>query len=216
MDILQFTGHSLLFSFFPELMTGDRSLKVLAEIIVNVSDRNIIIIIEMFKSEVYTRRREELQKKLRTGLALFPGNSEAPVNYPDNAYHFRQDSNFLYFFGHDIPGLAGLIDFDSGKEWIFGNDFDMDDIIWMGPQPAVKDLALKCGISNTGHSVKLEEVVRTALSKRRKVHFLPPYRGETKIWLGQLLKENPCQMKTLASPDLIRAVVSHAVDQGKS
>ncbi len=162
----------------------------------------------MFKSEVYTRRREELQKKLRTGLALFPGNSEAPVNYPDNAYHFRQDSNFLYFFGHDIPGLAGLIDFDSGKEWLFGNDFDMDDIIWMGPQPAIKDLALKCGISNTGPLSTLEEVVRTALSKRRKVHFLPPYRGETKIWLGQLLKENPCQMKTLASPDLIRAVVA--------
>jgi hypothetical protein len=94
----------------------------------------------MFKSEVYSRRREELRKKIKTGLAIFIGNIEAPMNYPANTYHFRQDSDFLYFFGLDIPGFAGLIDFDSGKEWIFGNDFDLDDIIWMGPQPTVKDL----------------------------------------------------------------------------
>lgn len=162
----------------------------------------------MFKSEVYTRRREELQKKVRSGLAIFPGNNEAPMNYPANTYHFRQDSDFLYFFGLDIPGLTGAIDFDSGKEWIFGNDFDLDDIIWMGPQPTVDELARKCGIINTGPLSKLEEFVATAIQKKRKVHFLPPYRGETKMLLGTLLKENPCGMKTLASSDLIRAVVS--------
>ena len=162
----------------------------------------------MFKGEVYTRRREELQKKIKTGLALFIGNNEAPMNYPANTYHFRQDSDFLYFFGLDFPGLAGLMDFDSGKDWIFGNDFDMDDIIWMGPQPTVKDLAIRCGIANTASISKLEETVKDALSKKRKIHFLPPYRGETKMMLGALLKENPCQMKTLASPDLVRAVVS--------
>jgi Xaa-Pro aminopeptidase len=162
----------------------------------------------MFKSEVYTRRRAELQKKLKSGIALFTGNSESPMNYPANTYHFRQDSDFLYFFGLDIPGLSGVMDFDSGKDWIFGNDFDMDDIVWMGPQPSVKDLALKCGVSNTASPAKLEEIVNGALSRKRKVHFLPPYRGETKMMLGSLLKENPCQMKTMASQDLIRAVVS--------
>jgi Xaa-Pro aminopeptidase len=162
----------------------------------------------MFKSEVYSRRREELQKKLKGGIALFIGNSESPMNYPDNTYHFRQDSDFLYFFGLDIPGLSGVMDLDSGKDWIFGNDFTMDDILWMGPQPSVKDLALKCGVLNTSSLVKLDEVVSGALAKKRKVHFLPPYRGETKMKLGSLLKENPCQMKTMASQDLIRAVVS--------
>jgi Xaa-Pro aminopeptidase len=162
----------------------------------------------MFKAEVYIKRREELQKKIRTGLALFTGNNEAPMNYPANTYHFRQDSDFLYFFGIDIPGLTGVIDFDSGKEWIFGNDFDMDDIIWMGPQPTVKDLALRCGVTNTASVAKLGDMINEALAKKRKVHFLPPYRGETKMLLGSLLKENPCQMKTPASPELIRAVVS--------
>jgi Xaa-Pro aminopeptidase len=162
----------------------------------------------MFKSEVYIKRREELHKKMKTGLALFIGNIEAPMNYPANTYHFRQDSDFLYFFGLDIPGLAGVMDFDSGKDRIFGNDCDIDDIIWMGPQPTVKELALKCGVVDIAPMAKLEETIKDALSKKRKIHFLPPYRGETKMILGSLLKENPCQMKTLASVDLIKAVIS--------
>jgi len=162
----------------------------------------------MFKSEVYTKRREQLREKVKTGIALFIGNKEAPMNYPDNTYHFRQDSDFLYFFGIDLPGLTGYMDFDSGKDKIFGNDYDIDDIIWMGPQPTVKELALKCGISDTAPMAKLGDAIKDAQSKKRKIRFLPPYRGETKMILGSLLKENPCQMKTLASVELIKAVIS--------
>jgi Xaa-Pro dipeptidase len=162
----------------------------------------------MFKSEVYIKRREELHKKLKTGIAVFISNLEAPMNYPDNTYHFRQDSDFLYFFGIDLPGFVGLMDFDSGKDRIFGNDYDMDDIIWMGPQPTIKELALKCGISDTASMPKLVDTIKDAQMKKRKIHFLPPYRGETKMKLGALLKENPCQMKTLASVDLIKAVIT--------
>jgi Xaa-Pro aminopeptidase len=162
----------------------------------------------MFKSEVYIKRREQLRKLMKSGVALFIGNNESPFNYPANTYHFRQDSDFLYFFGLDHPGFAALIDFDSGTDMVFGNDFDVDDIIWMGPQPTVRDLAAGCGVTNTAPMSKLEEKIQDALSKGRKVHFLPPYRGESKMILGSLLKENPCQMKTLASADLIRAVVS--------
>lgn len=161
----------------------------------------------MFKSDVYEKRRISLHKSMKSGIGLFIGNVEAPMNYPANAYHFRQDSDFLYFFGLDLPGFVGVMDFDTGKDWIFGDDFSLDDIIWMGPQPSVKELASGCGITNAAPMSKLEEFVRDALSKKRKVHFLPPYRGETKMILGSLLKENPCQMKTLASTDLIKAVV---------
>lgn len=162
----------------------------------------------MFKSEVYARRREELHKKIKSGIALFIGNTESPMNYPDNTYHFRQDSDFLYFFGLDLPGFTGLMDFDSGKDKLFGNDVDIDDIIWMGPQPTVKELALKCGISDTAPKARLDEVIREAILKKRKIHFLPPYRGETKMTLGLLLKENPCQMQTIASVDLIKSVIA--------
>jgi Xaa-Pro dipeptidase len=162
----------------------------------------------MFNSDVYVKRRDELRRRMKTGLALFIGSVESPMNYTANTYHFRQDSDFLYFFGLDLPGFAGLVDFDSGKDSIFGNDFDMDDIIWMGPQPTVKELALKCGVTNTAPSAKLEESIKDAVSKKRKIHFLPPYKGETKMTLGVLLKENPCKMKTLASTDLVKAVIS--------
>jgi len=162
----------------------------------------------MFASEVYSARRAKLHKIMKSGIALFIGNVDSPMNYPANSYHFRQDSDFLYFFGLDIPGFAGVMDFDSGKDRLFGNDADLDDIIWMGPQPAVSELALKCGIKESSPLAKLEDVLREAAGSKRKIHFLPPYRAETKMTLGALLKENPCQMKTLASVDLIKAVVS--------
>jgi len=162
----------------------------------------------MFKSEVYVKRREELRKKIKSGLGLFVGNIESPMNYPANTYHFRQDSDFLYYFGIDLPGLIALVDFDSGKDRLYGNDFDMDDIIWMGPQPKISELAQKCGIRETGSLQSLEDVLKDAVSKKRRIHFLPPYRGETRMTLGRLLKENPCQMNSEASADLIKAVIS--------
>ena len=162
----------------------------------------------MFKSEVYSTRREKLHGLVKSGIGLFLGNNDSAMNYTANPYHFRQDSDFLYFFGLDLQGLAGVMDFDSGEDMIFGNDVDMDDIIWMGPQPTVNELAIKCGITKTAVTSKLEEVIKEALSKGRKIHFLPPYRGENKMTLGSLLKENPCKMKTMASVELIKAVVS--------
>jgi len=86
----------------------------------------------MFKKEVYTDRRNKLKNEVKSGIGLFMGNVDASFNYPANVYHFRQDSHFLYFFGLKNPGFAGIIDFDNNKEYIFGNDFDIDDIIWMG------------------------------------------------------------------------------------
>ena len=134
----------------------------------------------MFKSEVYIKRREELHKKVKSGIALFIGNSEAPMNYPDNTYHFRQDSDFLYFFGLDLPGLIGLMDFDSGKDKIFGNDYDMDDIIWMGPQQNVKDLARKCGITDSAPVAKLEDTIKDALVEKEKNTFSSSISGRNK------------------------------------
>jgi Xaa-Pro aminopeptidase len=162
----------------------------------------------MFKSEAYIERREKLRQAIDGGIALFIGNVDSPMNYPANPYHFRQDSDFLYFFGLDLQGLAGVIDIDSGDDIIFGNDVDVDDIIWMGPQPTVKELALKAGIKKTAELSALADFLAAARSKGRKIHFLPPYRAETKMTLGSLLKENPCQMKSIASEELIKAVVA--------
>lgn len=162
----------------------------------------------MFEKEVYIKRRQRLKSLVNDGIALFIGNVEAPMNYPDNTYHWRQDSDFLYFFGIDLPGLAGVVDFNSGDEIIFGNDFTVDDIVWMGPQPSIAELSSRAGVVLTHPMNKLDEMVHDALKAGRPIHFLPPYRAETKMTLGALLKENPCQMRTKASEKLIKAVVS--------
>ncbi len=162
----------------------------------------------MFTVETYINRRNKLASIVKGGIGLFIGNVESPMNYPANTFHWRQDSDFLYFFGLDIPGLAGVIDFDSGENIIFGNDVDIDDIIWMGPQPTIAGLSEKVGIKKSLTLSKLDDYIREAASKGRKVHFLPPYRAETKMMLGAILSENPCQMRSKASEELIKAVVS--------
>ncbi len=100
----------------------------------------------MFKAEVYSNRRKQLRKHLSSGLAIFPANNESPANYPDNTFHYRQDSSFLYFFGLDKPGLAGIIDFESEEDYLFGDDLSLDDIIWMGHLPSMKSMGEKAGI----------------------------------------------------------------------
>jgi len=145
---------------------------------------------------------------MKDGLVLILGNVDSPMNYPANPFHFRQDSDFLYFFGLDLQGLAGIMDIDSGKDYIFGDDVGVDDIIWMGPQPSIRELASKAGVRDTMPMDKLAAFIDEARSAGRKLHFLPPYRGESKMTLGALLKENPCQMKSKSSEELIRAVVA--------
>ena len=77
----------------------------------------------MFNSNIYIQRRALLKKKLGKGLILLLGNGESPMNYTSNAYHFRQDSTFLYYFGLDQADLAAVIDIDENKEIIFEQDF---------------------------------------------------------------------------------------------
>lgn len=161
----------------------------------------------MFQSDVYQSRRNKLKNIVQSGLLLFLGNTEASMNYTANTYRFRQDSDFLYFFGLDHPDFAGVIDADSGEEILFGDDVDMDDIIWMGPQPSMKDQAVQVGVKKSYPYAKLQDYINDALSKDRTIHFLPPYRGENILQLGSLLKISPTNVKSKASVELIKAVV---------
>jgi Xaa-Pro aminopeptidase len=72
----------------------------------------------MFPSEVYIQRRKRLKELVGKGVVLFLGNKEVAMNYAANNYPFRQDSSFLYYFGMDLPGLAGMIDCEHGNETI--------------------------------------------------------------------------------------------------
>jgi len=162
----------------------------------------------MFKAGVYQQRRDALMGKISDGIAVFLGNDESPMNYAANTFHYRQDSTFLYFFGLDLPGLAGVIDFDENKDYLFGNDFELDDIIWMGPQPSMKDQAALAGVENVKPLTDLSDFLQNAMQKGRKIHYLPLYRGETKIQFEKLTGVRIADQPTKVSLELIKAVVS--------
>ena len=160
----------------------------------------------MFSAKTYAARRNMLRTKIGSGIVLFPGNPLSPNNYPNNAYYFRQDSSFLYYFGLNVPSLAGLIDADTGEEALYGDDFTVEDIIWTGPQPTLRELGAKVGIAATYPLSELEKRLCKAISLGRKIHFLPPYRGETKLWLSSLLGIKPALLHDYKSVDLMFAV----------
>ena len=162
----------------------------------------------MFSKETYQNRREQLRKHVKDGIILLLGNVDVPMNYRANTYKFRQDSTFLYFFGIDHQGMAGVIDLDSGEDTLFGNDVTLDDIIWMGPQPLVSEKAARIGAQKSAPFSKLFEVVAAARKSGRTVHFLPPYRAENKILLEELLEIKPGEQGARASVELIRGVVA--------
>jgi len=162
----------------------------------------------MFESSIYQKRRQALREKMSSGIILILGNNEAPANYPDNTYKFRQDSSFLYFFGHAHPGYAGIIDIDAGEEYFFGDNVTMDDIIWMGPQPSVKELAARVGVEKSFPFSQLRTMVGKAISQRRKIHFLPPYRYDNMLLLEELTGVRASMTRQHASVELIKAVVS--------
>ncbi|WP_223833614.1 aminopeptidase P N-terminal domain-containing protein [Pedobacter riviphilus] len=92
----------------------------------------------MFEKKVYIQRRAALKSKIDSGILLFLGNEESPMNYKDNAYHFRQDSTFLYYFGISEPSLGAIIDLDEDQVILFGDEMGIDDIVWMGGRKLLK------------------------------------------------------------------------------
>ncbi len=161
----------------------------------------------MFKKEVYIDRRKRLKQKLSNGLIIIPGNSESPMNTPDNPYLFRQDSTFLYYFGLDMPDLTGVIDLDNDKEYIFGDDVSLDDIIWMGPQPSMQELSKEVGVENSMPVKEIPGFLKKARDKGQKLQTIPFYRAENMIAFAGWLDIHHKQVNDYVSEELTRAIV---------
>jgi Xaa-Pro aminopeptidase len=161
----------------------------------------------LFDKTTYQARRQRLKTQLGKGLILLVGNEESSMNYRDNLYPFRQDSSFLYFFGLDKPGLAGVIDIDNDKATIYGHDLTMDEIVWTGPQPSLAEQAAGVGITHTLPAASLARDLSVAETSGRTIHFLPPYRPENLLKLSSMLGMAPGAVGHRASVPLIKAIV---------
>lgn len=169
----------------------------------------------MFSKEVYARRRQTLVAKMadsaaegKRGIALFIGNTEAPAQYKDNCYKFRQDSTWLYFFGIDQPLYAAIIDLDNGNETIFANDVEIGDIIWMGPQPSVASVAASVGVEKSAPYTDLNAAVAKVLAEGRPVHFVKPSRYYNTMKIASLLGCGTDDVAGRFSLALTKAIIS--------
>lgn len=160
----------------------------------------------LFDKEVYQQRREGLKKAMGKGILLIMGNGEAPMNYLANTYHFRQNSNFLYYFGIAQPDLHAIIDLDNGTTTIYGNELTMDDIIWMGEVASLSSLAANVGVEVVKSPAALIEDLKAY--PKKSIHFLPPYRIEHNTLLFEALGIKHADQAAKASVKLIKAVVA--------
>ena len=166
----------------------------------------------MFPATTYQARRAALFERLRAagarGLVLLPGHVDSPMNYRDNAYDFRQDSSFLYFCGLQQPELALVLDIDTGSATLHGDDIGIDHLVWTGPLPSVAERAAQSGLDATATRAQLATTLAAARSSGRAVHFLKPYRGETRLALSALLGLADAQLDEAASRTLTLAVIA--------
>ncbi|PST84689.1 Xaa-Pro aminopeptidase [Pedobacter yulinensis] len=162
----------------------------------------------MFQTSTYIHRRSALVQGLGNGLFLFLGNEESPMNYADNTYRFRQDSTFLYYFGIGLPGLAALVDSETGTSTLFGDEMTMDHIVWMGRQKTLAAWAEESGIDAVQPARKLQRVLEEAAAAGRAIHFLPPYRAENKMRLAALTGMHTDVVASQASVSFVKAVIA--------
>ncbi|MEO0900071.1 MAG: aminopeptidase P family protein [Bacteroidota bacterium] len=160
----------------------------------------------MFSPFTYLIRRKELASHLGKGLALLLGNELSSMNYAANYYpQFRQDSTFLYYFGLDVPGLAAIVDLESGESILFGQEPTLDSMVWTGPEAGLDELASKCGVEKTLPIETLGEFL--SLTGDRTVHYLPSYRPEHTIKYSTWLKKNSKEVKEGVSEALIHTII---------
>lgn len=162
----------------------------------------------MFPTDTYLQRRKYLREQMNSGLILLVGHELSPMNCEANAYPFRQDSSFLYFFGLDEPSLAAVIDIETGDECLFGDDLTVEEIVWTGPQPPLSEKAARVGVARTATSRELDTLLKKAVEQGRDVHFLPQYHPENILKIRRLLDVAPEAIAERISPSLIRAVVA--------
>lgn len=171
----------------------------------------------MFSTQTYKGRREALRRIMKgeNGIVVFVGNVDSPAQYKDNCYKWRQDSNWLYFFGIDEPGFAAVMDLDSGTETIYADDCSLDDIIWMGEMESVASQAAGVGVDRSAPAQAFEKDVEAAVRLGRKVHFLPASRLYNALRLADILGCTPQELFSAgkkgcpkASRPLVNAVIS--------
>lgn len=157
---------------------------------------------KLFDASIYRMRRQHLMQTIGSGVLFFPGAVEQAFNYKANTYPFRQDSSFLYYFGFSQPGLAGIIDADQGVSILVGSEADIDDVIWMGPQPSMTDRMTQIGADRW-----MTPDAMPGFMKGKSVHYLPQHHADRVFYLADVLGKTTDEIRSGHSMALVHAVI---------
>ncbi|NHZ86064.1 MAG: M24 family metallopeptidase [Planctomycetia bacterium] len=169
----------------------------------------------MFKSKVYVKRRKELRKNINGGIILFIGNDESHMLIRDTVHKFRQNSNFLYYWGLNEPGLAALIDVDTDKEILFGHDLTTEEIVWEGEQEKLTEKARLIGVAKIVEMSDLKGIFADYRKGRKRIHYLPQHLDNNISKISELLNISLDKVKEKCSTELTKAVISQRLIKSK-
>ncbi|MDR2804153.1 MAG: aminopeptidase P N-terminal domain-containing protein, partial [Dysgonamonadaceae bacterium] len=107
------------------------------------------------------------------------------------------------YVGLDTPDLAYVLDIDQDREYLLGNELTIDDIIWMGNLPSLKERAAQIGVETVLPFDRLASLI----DAKRPLHYLKPYRYRNQMILCELLNKKPDEILAGYSPELTKAVI---------
>jgi len=173
----------------------------------------------MFKNTIYINRRKKLCQNLESGFILILGHHNSPMNFSHNAYSFRQDTNFLYYIGINMPDCACLIDVEKNKTIFYMNEKTVHDIIWIGKTKSVQSWGEDCGADEIKPLSKLS----IDLNNKSNIMYPPQFRAENKLQIHELLNIPLNKVDKKSSVHLINAIIKqrsikekHEIEQIKS
>lgn len=119
---------------------------------------------------MFSKRREEFLKKMERGIALFKGASILMRN-GDSEYRYRQDSDFYYLTGCEIPDAICLLSPDNQdfKYMLFIPVFDKDKEVWIGKQSGIEEAKEKFKADVVHPLDKFEEVFTPYLKNIERI-----------------------------------------------
>lgn len=114
--------------------------------------------------EMFAENRQKVLELVRKtkpeGAIVINGLSDHFRPRSDQDPFFRQDSNFWYITGVEVPDCSCYLDIESGEITIFYPVMDDDFEMWAGPQPTLDDLKNKWQVTKVLLQTQKEEFIK--------------------------------------------------------
>lgn len=139
--------------------------------------------------ETYRKRRDRIAHAIGPGALLVVPGAELIRRNGSVHYPFRQESDFLYLGGPQIPDMILVVEGGSGRSTLLSRNESAEELLRSGPRLAPADLKERYGIDEVvlGEFPALATgVLREILAGRHTV-FAPPADASPQTSLGRLV-----------------------------